>query len=249
MSDARFLVIPAVDIRGGRCVRLWRGRADRETVFEDDPVGTALRWQEQGARMLHLVDLDGAFSGRPVNQSVVKLVAQRLEIPVEVGGGIRDTAAARDYVDSGVQRVIVGTAAFSDHRRLREMASELGERLVVGMDVTGGRIAVRGWVEEARENPRVALERLVDAGVRRVIYTNTMADGTLEGPDIEGVRELASSSSIPLVAAGGVSSVEDIVALSRLRELGVEGVITGMALYRGAFTLKEAFEALEKEVR
>ena len=249
MSAPRFMVIPAVDIRGGRCVRLWRGRADRETVFDDDPVSAALRWQEQGAQMLHLVDLDGAFGGKPANGPVIKRVAQRLEIPVEVGGGIRDTAAALDYVDGGVRRVIVGTAAFTDHHWLKEIASELGDRLVVGIDVTNGRVAVEGWVEESLENPLAALERLVDAGVRRVIYTNTMADGTLEGPDIKGVRDLAEASSIPLIAAGGVSTVEDIVALSRLRSLGVEGVITGMALYRGAFTLQEALEALGREVR
>lgn len=248
MIPGKFLVIPAVDIKGGRCVRLWRGRADSETVFDEDPVRAALRWQEEGAELLHVVDLDGAFEGRPVNDEAVLGIAGRLDIPIEVGGGIRNSETARYYVEGGVERVIVGTAAFKDPEWLREIAAELGERLVVGMDVKQGTVAVKGWLEEAEEEPRAALERLEDAGVRRVIYTNTRADGTLGGPDIEGIGTLAGATSIPLIASGGVSSVEDILQVARMRSRGVEGVITGMALYRGGISLRETLEALEREV-
>ncbi len=245
-EDSGFLVIPAVDIRGGRCVRLWRGLAERQTVFDEDPVGAALRWQEEGARYLHVVDLDGAFEGSPVNAGTVKEIARALDIPVEVGGGIRTRKTALDYVEAGLARVVVGTAAFDDPAWLREATEALGDRLVAGIDVKEGMVAVRGWMGVSREKPDVAARRLVEAGVRRIIYTDTLKDGTLEGPNFEGIAAIAEASRVPVIAAGGVSSVEDVSRIAGMSELGVEGVITGMALYRGRFTLPEALGAIRE---
>lgn len=244
MSTDEFLIIPAVDVKGGRCVRLWRGLADRETVFDEDPVRAATRWKEEGAELLHVVDLDGAFEGEPVNDRIIRRIAAEVDIPIEVGGGIRNTEAARSYVDNGVARVIVGTAAFRDPAWLAEIASELGDKLVVGMDVTKGKVAVHGWLGASEEEPADALARLAEAGVRRIIYTDTMMDGTLEGPNLAGIRAVASASPIPIIASGGVSSIADILEVAELHSLGVEGIITGMALYKGGFTLAEAIASL-----
>lgn len=241
---AGFNIIPAVDIKGGRCVRLFRGQAERETVFDEDPVAAALRWEREGADMLHVVDLDGAFEGAPANAVHVKAIASALQIPVEVGGGIRDTATALDYVSSGVSRVVVGTAAFENPSWLEEVAGELGERLAVGVDAREGMVAVHGWKDAISETPARAVERLAEAGVRRVIYTDVMKDGTLEGPNFEGIEALARASRVPVVASGGVGSLSDISRISRMRDLGVEGVIVGMALYRRTFTLVQAKAAL-----
>jgi phosphoribosylformimino-5-aminoimidazole carboxamide ribotide isomerase len=239
-----FSIIPAVDIKGGRCVRLYQGHADEETVFSDDPVAVAARWEEEGAQLLHVVDLDGAFSGRTVNRIVVVEIARRLHIPVEVGGGIRDRDTALSYVESGVASVVVGTAAFGDPELLSGLAEALGDRLAVGLDVKDGRAAVAGWMRTSDLTPAGAVEMLTGAGVRRIIYTDTSKDGTLVGPNFSGIEELARSSRVPLIASGGVGELEDVVRISRMRGLGVEGVIVGMALYRRKFTLEEAMQAV-----
>ena len=243
MTGHEFKVIPAVDIKGGRCVRLHMGIPDEETVFSEDPLGVAERWQEEGARLLHVVDLDGAFAGKPVNDTVILKIADRLSIPVEVGGGIRTPAAARSYVDGGVARVVVGTAAFKDADRLLKLVADLGERLVVGVDVKDGKVAVAGWEETEDVGPIDAVGRLATAGVPRVVYTDTSRDGTLVGPNFEGIEELARSAPIPVIASGGVGNLEDIERISDMSSLGIEGVIVGMALYRGMFTLAEAMLA------
>lgn len=241
-----FEVIPAVDIRGGRCVRLVRGMPGDETVFSDDPLSSALRWQGEGATRLHVVDLDGAFEGRPVNRASITRLIGGTAIPVQVGGGIRDSDTARSYIHDGADRVIVGTAAFSDTEWLRGVALELGERLAVGLDVKEGKAATAGWTAASGATPTDAVRTLVECGVRRVVYTDVVKDGTLEGPDFSGIEELASISTIPLIASGGVSEIADIIRVSRMEELGVEGVIVGMALYRGRFTLQEALRRLEE---
>jgi phosphoribosylformimino-5-aminoimidazole carboxamide ribotide isomerase len=242
--DPSFIVIPAVDIKGGRCVRLRRGLAEEETVFDEDPVRAALRWEEEGARLLHVVDLDGAFAGRPINGTVVKEIASALRIPVEVGGGIRDTRTAVDYVESGLERVVVGTAAFSEESWLSELVGALGERLAVGVDVKEGKVAVKGWTGVSTEEPVAAVKRLADAGVRRIIYTDTMKDGTLEGPNFEGLQTMAKAAAMPVIASGGVGSLGDIERIAELSGLGIEGVIVGMALYTGKLSLADAIDTL-----
>lgn len=246
MKEPGFTVIPAVDIRGGRCVRLYRGLPAEETVFSEDPVATAIRWEEEGARLLHVVDLDGAFDGKPSNFSVILEIASRLSIPVEVGGGIRTLETARSYMEGGVSRVIVGTAAFESPAMLNALVAELAERLAVGVDVKGGRVAVSGWAATEDLGPLEAVRRLSDAGVHRVVYTEISRDGTLDGPDFSGIEEVARSASIPVIASGGVGSLEDIDRLASMSRLGIEGVIVGMALYRGGFTLAEAIRAGEE---
>jgi len=239
-----FTIIPAVDIKDGKCVRLFRGIAEEATVFDEDPLRAALRWQEEGAALLHVVDLDGAFRGEPVNDSVVREIAGVLDIPIEVGGGIRSTATASAYVDAGVSRVIIGTAAFKDPQWLAEMVGLLGEKLVVGLDVKAGNIALHGWMGAASEAPAAAVRRLTGAGVRRIIYTDTMRDGTLQGPNFAGLGAIARASDIPVIASGGVSSIDDIIRIAEMAELGIEGAIVGMALYQGKFGLAEARDAL-----
>ena len=246
MSATRdFTIIPAVDIKGGKCVRLFRGMADEETVFNDDPVAAALRWQSEGARFLHVVDLDGAFGGEPVNDEAVRAIAAAVDIPVEVGGGIRTTEVAAGYIDAGVSRVIIGTAAFKDPAWLAELVGLLGERLVVGLDVKAGNIALQGWMGAASEAPAAAVRRLTAAGVSRIIYTDIMRDGTLEGPNFEGLESIAKASEIPVIASGGVAAVDDLLRIAAMSDLGVEGAIVGMALYQGKFSLAEAQDAVD----
>jgi len=241
-----FLVIPAVDIMGGRCVRLIQGLPDKETVFGNDPVAVAENWEREGARFLHVVDLDGAFKGKPVNKEIVERIAARLSIPVQVGGGIRDAQTARSYLASDVERVVVGTAAFRDQLWLSELASELGDRLAVGVDVRKGQVAVAGWTQTGPLAPLEAVQNLASAGVKRIIYTDTSKDGTLGGANFAGIKELADASPIPLIASGGVAELDDVVRVSRLAEFGVEGIIVGMALYRRRFTLPEAEQAVAR---
>jgi phosphoribosylformimino-5-aminoimidazole carboxamide ribotide isomerase len=244
---SEFLVIPAVDIRGGKCVRLYQGRLDDETVFDSDPVDAALRWQDEGAGLLHVVDLDGAFQGIPVNRGVISELISRISVPVQVGGGIRSTDSALEYIEAGAERVVVGTKAFSDPDWLFEVADKLGDRLAVGVDVKMGRIATEGWVELSEITPAVAVEKLAVMGIRRLVYTEVLKDGTLEGPNFDGIEGIARESPIPIIASGGVATVQDILRIFQMRELGVEGVIVGMALYRGKFTLAEALGALGEE--
>lgn len=241
-----FTVIPAVDVRGGRCVRLYQGRKEEETVFSEDPVAAAAAWRDQGASLLHVVDLDGAFTGRPTNMGVIVEVAGSLDIPVEVGGGIRDTATALAYLEAGVSRVIVGTSAFERPQWLACLAGELGDRLVVGLDVRDGVVAVSGWMREGAPDPLEALKRLTQAGVRRIIYTDTSRDGTLRGPNLEAIERMAGASPVPVIASGGIGELAHIERIAGLSGLGVEGVIVGMALYRNRFTLAEAILAGER---
>ncbi len=246
MTAAQFTVIPAVDIRGGRCVRLFRGLPEKETVFSEDPVRVARRWQDEGASLLHVVDLDGAFKGSPVNEDVVLRIAGELSIPVEVGGGIRTLDSALVYLEGGVSRVIIGTAAFGAPGLLEELSAELGERLAVGVDVRDGRVALAGWTETGDMGPVEAVSMLGEAGVRRVVYTDTARDGTLSGPNFQGIEEVARASTAPVIASGGVGSLSDVERIAAMSGLGIEGVIIGMALYRGGFTLPEAQRTAER---
>jgi phosphoribosylformimino-5-aminoimidazole carboxamide ribotide isomerase len=237
-----FLVIPAVDIRGGKCVRLYQGMASEETVFSEDPVETALRWEQQGARLIHVVDLDGAFSGEPVNSAIIKKIAGECRVPIEVGGGVRDVQSARAYLDSGVERVIVGTVALEDPGLFSLMADELGDSLVVGIDVKEGTVALSGWTADGAMVPAEAVRMVTSKGAKRLIYTDTAKDGTLTGPNFKGIEEMARVAQVPVIASGGVGELQHITRIARLSGLGIEGVIVGMALYRNKFTLEEAME-------
>lgn len=239
------LIIPAVDIKGGRCVRLVEGRPERETVYADDPAAMARRWEEMGARFLHLVDLDGAFQGRPVNTETVKAILNTVSIPVELGGGIRTLATAEEWLSLGVRRVIFGTAALTNPDLVEEACRRFGpERVVLGLDARDGKVAVEGWGKVAsRAAVDLALE-MKERGIIRVIYTDISRDGTHRGPNIEATRELARRTGLKVIASGGVSTLEHILAVKELEPDGVEGVITGKALYDGTLDLREALAAV-----
>jgi len=233
-------VIPAIDLQGGKCVRLLRGERSRQTVYSLNPVEVALKWQMQGARRLHVVDLDGAFEGIPVNSSVIAQIASAVEIPVQLGGGIRDVATAENALKLGVDRVILGTAAVEKPDLVKELVALYGERILVGIDAREGVVAVRGWVEGTdKKAVDLALE-MQQFGVKEIIYTDISRDGTLEGPNLEALGAMAAALEISLIASGGISSLKDLQAIKELKRLGVNGVIVGQALYAGRFTLKEA---------
>lgn len=234
------LVIPAIDIRAGKCVRLLQGRFDQETVFADDPVETAVYWQSLGAKRLHVVDLDGAKTGSPGNADIVSRIAWTLDIPVQLGGGIRSVETAQAMLDLGVERVVIGTSAVLDRDFARTMFETLGDQVILGLDASDGFVATHGWqqvsdlraVDFARE-----MERL---GARRIIHTDISRDGMLEGVNLPAMEEMARAVSIPVIASGGVTTIEDIRNLRKLEPLGIEGVITGKALYTGSLDLREA---------
>jgi phosphoribosylformimino-5-aminoimidazole carboxamide ribotide isomerase len=234
-------IIPAIDIRGGRCVRLYQGDYGRETVFADDPVEVAGHWQDEGAPRLHVVDLDGAREGRPVNAELVGRIVAVARVPVQVGGGLREMPAIRRYLDAGVDRVVLGTAAVKDRALLAQALAEHGQRIVVSVDARAGQVAVQGWEQETRLAAAELIREMAALGVSRIVYTDTARDGTLEGPNFQAIESLTASIDLPVIYAGGVSSIGDLV---RLASLGLEGAIVGQALYTRDVILREALEVL-----
>ena len=238
------IVIPAVDLREGRCVRLRRGRADDETVFGDDPVAMAGRWAALGAPRLHVVDLDGAFAGAPRQTALVeKMIAAVAPLPVSVGGGLRDEAAVEAILAAGARWAVVGTRAALDPRFLRESARRWPDRLIVAVDARGDRVAVRGWTEESAESIVDVARRARDAGAAAVLYTDVGRDGTGLGPNTEATAALARAVDLPVLASGGVSGLGDLLALAAID--GVAGAVVGRALYTGAIALPEALATIE----
>jgi len=232
-------VIPAIDLRNGRCVRLVQGRYDRETIFSDDPVAMASYWEEQGAPRLHIVDLDGAKEGEPRNLDLVAEMVRAVEIPVQFGGGVRNEEIARRVLALGVQRVIIGTAAL-DPETAKRMIQDLGESVAAGIDARHGRVSVRGWLDTT-EVEAVQLARRLDAlGARSIIFTDIKRDGMLTGPNLPALRALIREVTASVIASGGIATLEH---LREVREAGAAGAIVGTALYTGRLTLKDALEA------
>ncbi len=242
------LVVPAIDLKGGRCVRLYQGQMDKETVFSQDPVAMARRWEAEGAELLHLVDLDGAVSGQPVNRPEIEAILKAVSVPVELGGGIRDLATIEEYLALGVDRVILGTVACREPELVREACRLFPGRIVVGIDVRGEKVAVSGWVDTVEIHFLDLAKLFEEAGPRAIIFTDISRDGTRSGVNVEKTRSLVEAVSIPVYAAGGVSTLEDIRQLLPLASLGLEGVITGRAIYTGSLDLREAI-ALAKKAR
>jgi phosphoribosylformimino-5-aminoimidazole carboxamide ribotide isomerase len=236
------LIIPAVDIRGGKCVRLKQGRLNQETVFSDDPVAMGLKWQEAGARWLHVVDLDGAFSARPQNLEVIRRLRRALTIPMELGGGIRtlDTMAA--YVDLGIDRLILGTVALKAPDLAARACASFPGRIAMGLDAKDGWLAVEGWTETSRRTALEVARSLAPLRPAALIYTDISRDGVKRGVNLTATRALAEAIDLPIIASGGVSSLDDIKALLPLEPLGVVGVIVGRALYDGNLDLAEAIK-------
>ena len=234
-------IIPAIDLRNGKCVRLYKGDYDRETVYSEDPVAMAKHWQSLGATRLHVVDLDGARSGLPMNSIVISGIVQALNIPVELGGGIRDLDTVELMLNLGLQRVILGTAAVENPGLVHDACARYGQGIVVGIDADDGYVKTRGWKEKSTVTA-IDLARQMEAlGARRFIYTDISRDGTLTEPNFESTAQLNDSINSPVIASGGVASVEHLL---QLNQLGVEGAITGQALYTGRLDLKDAIQRL-----
>lgn len=237
-------IIPAIDLLDGQCVRLHQGDYSQVTRFSEDPVAQALSWQEQGAQRLHLVDLDGARSGEPVNDAAVKAIVAALSIPVQLGGGVRSAERAEELLACGLERVILGTVALERPQLVERLAARHPGRIVVGIDARNGKVATRGWIEESGTEATALARRLSGCGIAAIISTDIATDGTLAGPNLEALRAMAEASSVPVIASGGIGSLEHLLSLLSLEPLGVEGVIVGRALYDGRVELGEALRAV-----
>jgi phosphoribosylformimino-5-aminoimidazole carboxamide ribotide isomerase len=234
------LLIPAIDLKDGQCVRLRQGRMDDETVFSADPVAVATRWVKAGARRLHIVDLNGAFAGKPVNAEVIRHIAQaHPDLAIQVGGGIRDEDTVQAYLDAGVSYVIIGTKAVSAPHFVNNLCVEFPGHVLVGLDAKDGKVAIDGWSKLSHHNVVEVAQRFERDGVEAIIYTDIGRDGMMGGFNVEATRELAASISIPVIASGGVTNMDDIKALCGIAEDGVMGAIIGRALYEGTIDLTE----------
>jgi phosphoribosylformimino-5-aminoimidazole carboxamide ribotide isomerase len=238
------ILFPAIDIRDGKAVRLIQGDYDRETAYDDDPVVAARRWVDGGARWLHVVDLDGARAGEPVNLGHVRRIAASVSVPVQLGGGLRDSKKVEDALSSGVERVILGTAAVRDPELAEAIASAHGDRVVASVDSRSGRVAAEGWTQGTDLGTTDVIAELSRRGLRRFVYTPVEVDGLMEGPDLESLREVAAATKGEVIYSGGVGSLEDLRALADLDIANVEGVIVGRALYEQRFSIPEARDAL-----
>jgi phosphoribosylformimino-5-aminoimidazole carboxamide ribotide isomerase len=234
------IVIPAIDLKEGKCVRLEQGLMEKDTVFSDNPAAQARKWEDQGAELLHIVDLDGAFAGQPKNRGAIDDILKAITIPAQLGGGIRDLATIEAYLSLGISRVIIGTAAQRNPELVREACAQFPGRIVVGIDAKNGMVAVQGWAELTGITAVELAQKLEYFGVAAIIYTDIARDGMLQGPNLEATKALAEAISIPVIASGGVSSLRDIENLMAIESCGVSGVITGKAVYTGAIRLSEA---------
>ena len=234
------LLIPAIDLKDGKCVRLRQGRMDDETVFSDDPVEMASRWVEAGARRLHLVDLNGAFAGEPVNGDVIKAIAERYpDLPVQVGGGIRDTATVGAYLEAGVDYAIIGTQAVKNPAFVSEACRAFPGHVIVGIDAKEGMVAIDGWATITRHRVIDLAKQFEQDGVSAIVYTDIGRDGMLSGPNVEATAALADAISVPVIASGGITHIGDIRALCEAASHGIVGAITGRAIYEGTLDFAE----------
>jgi phosphoribosylformimino-5-aminoimidazole carboxamide ribotide isomerase len=234
------IIIPAIDLKGGKCVRLLQGDFERVTVYSDHPAEMAHLWREKGAERLHLVDLDGSVAGAPQNAEVIGQIVKEVNLPVEIGGGIRDLTTVKRYLDMGVQWVILGTAALKDRSFVYKACDLYPGRIILGIDATDGRVAVEGWTEQSAMTALELAKSYENCGMAAVIYTDIRRDGMQTGVNVEETRNLAEAIEIPVIASGGVATLEDIKRLLPLEKAGIAGVIVGKALYSGAIALEEA---------
>lgn len=236
------LIFPAIDILEGKVVRLWQGKFDAKITYSNNPLSVALKWQEEGAKFLHLVDLDGAKAGKPINLALIKRIAHTLQIPIQLGGGIRDIDSLKMVLDGGIKRAILGSSAARQPGLLSQACSQFGERIVVGIDARQGLVSTRGW-QEATTKKAVELAQEVEArGAKTIIFTDIERDGMLMGCNIDRITEMLAVIKIPLIASGGISTTEDI---TKLKRLGLAGAIIGKAFYDGKLTFSRAMEATE----
>jgi len=234
------LIIPAIDIKDGRCVRLFQGEMDKETVYFDDPMDAAKHWVKEGTTFIHIVDLNGAVEGRPVHTRAVEAICKGTGLTVELGGGLRSVEAVEAALKLGVARVVIGTAAYDNQKFLRGLCTRFPQKIVVGIDARNGKVAIKGWNETTAMDAVDLAKRCEADGAARIIYTDISRDGTRAGVNLQETRKLAQSLQIPVIASGGVATLDDIRQLLPLEADGVEGVIVGRALYNGSFSFKEA---------
>jgi phosphoribosylformimino-5-aminoimidazole carboxamide ribotide isomerase len=238
------ILFPAIDIRGGKAVRLIQGDYEKETRYDDDPVVAARRWVDGGARWLHIVDLDGARAGEPVNLEHVRRIVAAVNVPVQIGGGLRDSKKVEEAISSGAERVVLGTAAVRDPEMAEAIAAAHGERVVASVDARSGRVAAEGWTEQSELGATEVIAELSRRGLRRFVFTPVDVDGLMEGPDLDSLREVAGATDSDLIYSGGIGSLDDLRAIAGLGLENVEGVIVGRALYEQRFTVAEARAAL-----
>ncbi len=241
------IVIPAIDLKQGKCVRLKQGLMEESTVFSDDPVAMAGKWVEQGCQRLHLVDLDGAFAGQPVNADIIEdICATYPDTPVQIGGGIRNLETAEAYLEAGAKYVIIGTQAVKQPEFVTELCVEFPDSVIVGIDAKDGKVAIQGWAEGSDQNAEDLAKQFEDDGVHAIVYTDISRDGMMQGVNVQATARLAEAVDISVIASGGVASMDDIHRLAEVRDSGIAGVIVGRALYEGTIDLNEALNWIEK---
>ncbi|MFC1866633.1 1-(5-phosphoribosyl)-5-[(5-phosphoribosylamino)methylideneamino]imidazole-4-carboxamide isomerase [Thermodesulfobacteriota bacterium] len=241
------IVIPAIDIKNGRCVRLKQGRMSQETVYSEVPEEMAVNWYDMGAKRLHLVDLDGAVEGRPVNREVIKNIVNSVPIPTQLGGGIRDLRTIESYLALGVQQIILGTVAYRDPEFVAKACERFPDRIILGIDARNGHVAIQGWTEETDITPAEMAKKYDSLNVSAIIYTDILRDGMRTGPNIGATKDLAKVIDIPVIASGGISEIKDVEKVLSISEHGVTGMITGKALYEGTLNLTDAIRLTEKK--
>lgn len=239
------ILFPAIDLKGGKCVRLYKGDMGQATVFNDSPGDQAAQFVKAGARWIHVVDLDGAFAGKSVNADAVRAILKNANVPVQLGGGIRDDDAIAAWLDAGVTRVILGTIALKDPDFVKRACKTFPGKIVVGIDARGGHVAVQGWAETSDMKAVDLARKFEDSGVAAIVYTDIDRDGALQGPNVDATVAMAKAVSIPVIASGGVSSLDDLAVLKRHAKDGIAGVISGRALYDGRIDLRAAIDLLE----
>tara|TARA_Y100001968_G_C19287036_1_gene682225 strand:- start:240 stop:1007 length:768 start_codon:yes stop_codon:yes gene_type:complete len=240
-------IIPAIDLLNGRCVRLHKGNYKKITEFNEDPIDQALKWEDQGAERIHIVDLDGAKTGSPANIKNIKRIAASVKIPIQIGGGVRTLERAKELIESGVDRVILGTIAIENKNLVKEMIEEYPYKIVIGIDSKKGYVATNGWITKSQELALDLAKSFNDLKIAAIVSTDISKDGTLEGPNISSLRNIAESTNNPIIASGGVGKLSDLLSLLTLEEYGVKGVIVGRAIYDGSVNLKEAINMMKNK--
>ena len=240
-------IIPAIDLKGGNCVRLEQGDMDRETLFSASPVKVAIHWESLGAKILHIVDLDGAITGKPQNKDAICQILKSVAIPLQLGGGIRDIETMENYLSLGIKRVILGTTAYQQPSLLNEVCQKFPNQILVSIDARDGKVAIEGWKETTSKKATDLVKNLEDKGVEAIVFTDIKRDGMMKGPNITSIKDMADATRIPIIASGGVTTLKHIKELIDLEDSGVEGIIIGRALYEDSIDLKEALELVSKE--
>jgi len=237
-------LFPSIDLKDGKCVRLYKGEMNQATVFSDSPADQALKFQNEGAEYIHIVDLNGAFEGKPVNLEAVKSIIKAVDVPLQLGGGIRDIETIKMWLDAGIDRVILGTVAVKNPELVKEACAKFPNQIAVGLDAREGFVATEGWADKSDMKVSELAKKFEDVGVVCIIYTDISKDGAMEGADFSGTKELAEAVNIPIILSGGISSLDDLRKAKNIEKSGVMGVISGRAIYEDAFSIKEALEVL-----